>query len=387
MFNIVPRTGFEQNNEAELAASAGNYGTTNDYLSIGSHTDRFAYFANVNGNRSDLGIEPPVAQIIHDTENGYGAFTTLVFDATPDDQLRFVASVRRDDYDIPIFPDQAANDAQHETDAFGILSWVRSLGAATSADVSSAAGQASAAGAADLASPAGGTLTTALFYHFNRVDLDGGPEDFPISTTDLRTSNYLGGQESLRFGWDRNELEAGLYGFAQWDEQRFDVLFNDGSNPPGRQTATPSGGLFAAYVQDTFRATRWLSLSAGVRQTHFSGQVVENATSPRLGAIVELPGLGWALRGFYGKYYQAPPLDTLSGPLLAYATNSDLAFLPLHGERDQEWQVGLAIPAAGWTIDTDYFHTRARNFFDHNPLGNSNVFLPPSSCRSRSTVR
>lgn len=351
VFNIVPRTGFEQTDQAEFLASAGTFGTTNDYLSVGSHSDHFGYYASVNGNRSGLGIEPPVSRIIHDSQDGYGAFTTLIFDATPVDQLRFIGSARRDDYDIPVFPGEAAHDVQREADAFGILSWVRSL--ATS-----------------------GTLTSAIFYHYNRADLDGARTDFPISTTDEHTSNYVGGQESLRFGRGRNVIEAGLYGFAQWDEQRFGVLFNDGSNPPARQSSSPSGRLLAAYVQDTYRPADWLTVSAGVRQTHFAGEVIENATSPRFGATLRLPAFGWELRGFYGEYYQAPPLDTLTGPLLAYATGNDLAFLPLHGERDEQWQAGLLIPAGGWSIDADYFHTRARNFFDHNPLGESNVFLP-----------
>ncbi len=351
VFDVIPRTGFERSNEAELIASAGTFGATNDSLSAGSHTDRFAYYASVNGNRSGVGIETPVAQIIHDSEEGYGGFTTLVFDATPADQLRFVGSARRDEYEIPVSPGEMAGDVQHEADAFGILSWVRSL----SGDAK---------------------LTSAAFYHFNRADLDGAPDDFPISTTDHRSSTYAGGQESLRMATGRSVLEAGLYGFAQWDQQRFDVIFNDGSNSPVHQTARPSGGLIAAYVQETFHAARWLTVSAGVRQTHFAGEVTENATSPRVGATVLLPRVGWMLRGFYGEYYQAPPLDTLAGPLLAYATNSDLAFLPLRGERDQEWQLGVLIPAAGWTVDAGYFHTRARNFFDHNPLGNSNVFLP-----------
>ena len=56
VFNVVPRTGFERNNQAELVLSAGNFYQTNDALSFGSHTERFAYYASVNGNRSDLGL-------------------------------------------------------------------------------------------------------------------------------------------------------------------------------------------------------------------------------------------------------------------------------------------------------------------------------------------
>src|ERR1700676_1723706 len=78
VFNVVPRTGLERNNEGELIASGGSFGQTNDYLSVASHSDNLAYYASVNGNRSGLGIETPVAQIIHDSENGYGGFATLI---------------------------------------------------------------------------------------------------------------------------------------------------------------------------------------------------------------------------------------------------------------------------------------------------------------------
>jgi hypothetical protein len=351
VFNVVPRTGFERDDQGELSASAGSFGQTNDYLSVGSHTDNFAYYASVNGNRSGLGIQTPVAQIIHDGESGYGAFSTLVFDATPDDQIRFVFSARHDNYDIPNSPGDLLDDVQRETDSFGVLSWVRKL----SSDA---------------------VLTTSVFYHFNEADLDAAPNDYPISTTDQRSSTYAGGQETLRFHVSRNDVQVGLLGFGQQDNEHFNVLFNDGSGAPVNQTAKPTGALVAAYVEDTFKATSWLSLMGGVRETYFSGGVVENATSPRLGATVLLPGVEWLLRGFWGKYYQAPPLTTLSGPLLEYATNSDSGFLPLHGERDEEYQFGLTIPLYGWTIDVDHFRTQARNFFDHNPIGNSNVFLP-----------
>ena len=351
VFNVVPRTGFERDNQGELIASGGSYGQTNDYLSVGSHTERFAYYASVNGNRSDLGIATPVAQIIHDAEDGYGGFSTLIFNATPDDQFRLVLSARHDSYDIPNMPGQLADDVQRESDAFGIFSWVRKLGA-------------------DAA------LTSSVFFHQNRADLDGAPSDFPVSTTDQRTSTYVGGQETLRWHVAQQDLQMGVTGFNQRDSENFAVLFNDGSNAPIAQAQNPSGSLVAAYLEDTYKATDWLSFAAGLRQTHFAGALTENATSPRLGVSVLLPKINWVLRGFWGKYYQAPPLTTLSGPLLQFAQANDLGFIPLRGERDEEYQVGLTIPIQGWTVDVDHFHTQAKNFFDHNNIGNSNAFLP-----------
>jgi Carboxypeptidase regulatory-like domain len=351
VFNVVPRTGFERHDTADLTVSAGNFGQTNDYLSFASHTARFAYYTSLDGNRSDLGLMTPDSRIIHDGEDGYGGFSTLVYDASRQDQLRLVVSARRDDYQIPNAPGQLSSDVQREADAFTILSWVHSL--------------------SDSA-----VLTSSLLYHYNRADYDGAPDDYPISTTSQHSSSYFGGEESLHVNVGRNTLEAGLYGFGQYDDQFFAVTFNDGGHVPIAQSVRPGGNLEAGWLQDTYRVARWLTLSAGLRQSRFEGLIAESATDPRLGATVMLPRLGWILRAFWGQYYQPPPLETISGPLLEYARSSALGFLPLHGERDEEYQVGLTIPVRGWEIDVDHFRTQARDFFDHNPIGSSDVFLP-----------
>ena len=68
IFNIVPRTGFERNNEAELVLSLGNWYQTNDQINFGGHTERFAYYASLNGNRSNYGLQTPIGQVFHDAQ-------------------------------------------------------------------------------------------------------------------------------------------------------------------------------------------------------------------------------------------------------------------------------------------------------------------------------
>jgi outer membrane receptor protein involved in Fe transport len=34
------------------------------------------------------------------------------------------------------------------------------------------------------------------------------------------------------------------------------------------------------------------------------------------------------------------------------------------------------VPFRGWTLDVDHYHTNARNFLDHDEIGNSNIFIP-----------
>jgi len=359
IFNVAPRTGFERNNEAELVLSAGNFYQTDDQLNFGGHNNRFAYYGSVSGNRTNLGLQTPTSAVIRDAANGIGGFTSLIYNADSQDQLRLVAQIRHDSYQVPFDPNDPntqgtfLHDVNRETDSFVTFSWVRTF------------------------SP-GLMLTVSPFYHFNRADYESSPADLPSSATEKRSSKYEGGQAVISWVKDRNNLRAGIYGFAQQDNQLFGLIFNDNSapnlNPP--DVETPVGSLVAVYAEDQLKATSWLTLNAGLRQTHFSGGVVENATSPRVGASVRIPKLNWVFRGFYGHFYQAPPLITASGPLLQFVTNQNLGFVPLHGERDEEHQFGVTIPFRGWTIDADNFLTRADNFFDHNNLNNSDIFFP-----------
>jgi hypothetical protein len=371
VFNIAPRTGFERNNEAELILSAGNFYQTNDQFNFGSHTERFAYYASVNANRSNLGIQTPVPQVVHDAENGYGGFGSLIFNVDPSNQLRLVTSLRKDYYQIPYdpFPNDIENapiaangfvaqypslglrDGDHESDAIVNFSWVHTFNSQV-------------------------LLTVSPFFHYNRADYSSSPQDFPVATTQNRGSTYGGGQVSFAANLAKNNLQVGLYSFYQQDNELFGAVFNDGSGAPFTDVEHPSGNLEAFFIDDKFKPFSWLTLTAGMRPTRFSGGVSESAISPRFGASAVIPRLHWVFRAFYGHYYQAPPLITASGPLLNFAQSSNLGFIPLHGEHDEEHQFGVTIPYRGWTLDADNFRTNVVNFFDHNNIGESNLFFP-----------
>jgi len=365
VFNIVPRTGFERNNEAELFLSAGNLYQSNAQLSFGSHTERFAYYASLNGNRSNLGLQTPVAQVVHDATNGYGGFGSLIFNVNPANQLRLVTSLRKDYYQIPydpvpgdlengtngngLYPSIGLRDGQHEGDAFLTFSWVHTFNSRA-------------------------LLTVSPFYHYNSANYDSLLDDFPIASTDHRTSTYAGGQVAFNANVARNNLQLGLYSFYQKDSELFGAIFNDGSNPPFTDREHPSGSLAAFFLDDKFKPFSWLTVSAGIRPTHFSGGVTENAISPRFGVALNVPRLNWTFRAFYGDYYQAPPLITVSGPVVNFCNANNCGFLTLHGERDEEHQFGVTIPYRGWTLDADNFKTNARNFFDHSCIGSGACF-------------
>ncbi|MFL6354473.1 MAG: carboxypeptidase regulatory-like domain-containing protein [Bryobacteraceae bacterium] len=352
-FNIVPRSGFERDREARLVASFGNFNQTNDEFSMGNHTEKFAWYGSVNGNRSDLGLMTPSSAVIHDRQDGFGGFGTLFYNFTPQDQLRVVGSARRDDYQVPNTPeDQIAGvrDNEFERDVLLNLSWVHTLST-------------------------GQLLTISPFYHFNRADYLGGGSDPGLSTQAKQASQYAGAQISYGALSKRHNLRLGVYGFDQRDSNQFAVAATN-SGTSLAQDISPAGFLTTAFLEDQFKATDWFTLSGGIRLTHFNGLLSENAADPRVGAALQIPGLHWMLRGFYGAYYQPPPLSTVAGPLLQFGLDQGFGFLPLHGERDEEYQFGLAIPWRGWVLDGDHSHMHGTNVFDHDALGNSNIFLP-----------
>ena len=353
VFNVAPNTGFDRNRQAELIVSYGNHNQTDDWLSFGDHTAKFAYYVSAGGNNTNWGLEPPTSVNLHNQASGGGGFTSLIYNPSARDQIRFDAGLRLDYYQVPNDPEMQAagiNDRQREQDIFATGTWVHTY------------------------SP-GLMLMVSPFYHFNRAAYEGGPSDVPIAT-DNRASNYEGGQVTVSWLNNRNNARAGIYAFAQQDNTFFSVVANDGSGQQLSQRVYPGGLAFAGFLEDQFKAASWLTFTGGLRMTHFSGNLTENAFDPRLGVAVTVPKLNWVLRAAYSYFYQLPPLDTVSGSLLDFTQSQGLGFLPLQGERDIQQEYGITIPVRNWTSTITYFHTSVRNFFDHDVIGNSNIFLP-----------
>jgi len=368
VFNVVPRTGFERTRQAELVLSAGSFLQTNDQLNFGDHTEKFAYYASLNGNRSDYGLSPPIGQVFHDATNGYGGFASFIYNRTPKDQFRLVSQLRSDFFQIPYDPNpddfenqqfnsSGLRDTQREIDGVTSFSWLHTFNSST-------------------------VLQVSPFFHYNKADYNAPITDTPVATTSDRSSTYAGGQASITTEIARNTLQAGFYSFGQHDNYLFGAIFNDGSGaPPINLPDSANGGDIEEYISDNYKATSWLTLIAGLRQTYFqsassSAQFTENETDPRFGVAIRIPKLNWVFRGFYGRFYQPPPLLTAAGPLVEFANANNTSFAPLHGERDEEHQFGVQIPYRGWLLDADTFKTRINNFLDHSNIGDSSIYFP-----------
>ena len=87
VFNVVPRTGFERDKECDLVITGGNFYQTDDQISCGGHTQRFAYYASLNGNRSDYGLQTPIPQVVNDAVNGFGGFASFIFNPDAEESI------------------------------------------------------------------------------------------------------------------------------------------------------------------------------------------------------------------------------------------------------------------------------------------------------------
>ncbi len=373
VFNVLPRNGFERDREAELLVSAGNLYSGEAQLSLGDHSEKNAWYASLNGSRSNYGLAPPVAAIDHDATNSQSGFISLIRNQTPKDQLRLNGQFRQDYFDIPYDPNPndweqetppggnpyyvsaGLRDAQTERDGFLIANWVHTF------------------------SPRA-LLSAAPFYHYNQANYDSLPTDQPVSTTWHQGSNYGGAQADAHLEAGPNSFSAGLYSFFQAEDDLFGVQVNDGSaTSTPNASSSANAGLVEFYLADHLRLGRYVTLLGGERFSIYRAWLNETAIYPRIGATVEIPRLRWVLRGYYGHFFQPAPILTVSSSVLNYASQQpggENAFTPLPSERDEEHQFGLQIPYKGWLLDIANVKNRVNNFLDHSNLGESNMYFP-----------
>ena len=303
VFNVVTPSGFEHNQQVELVTSYGNFHTTDDQLSFASHTERFAYYASVDANRSDLGLTTPTSAVIHDQDSGEGGFLSLLYNASPHDQVRWIASLRNDHYAIPNDADaqaQGLRDLDLEGDDLVGFHWVHTA-------------------------PGGLILTVSPYFHFNDTHYAGGPGDTPTILNEQSRSDYVGVRAMLQAIKRHHNARVGVESWGQHINTRFALTANPGTSV-FQQQEMHWANTDSLFAEDQYQPTSWLTLDGGLRLVHYGGLLSENAADPRLGGGIHIPRLGWTVHGYYAYYYQPPPLDSLSGPALSLCRNSRLQF-------------------------------------------------------------
>ena len=161
-------------------------------------------------------------------------------------------------------------------------------------------------------------LTVSPFYHYNAANYDSSPTTFPSPPRRIAPPPTPAA---------RSASAPNLPGIIF---RRASTVFTSRITSCSARSSTMAAATALHRHRTPHRQPRrifrrrqiqvipWLTYGRNAAYTFFRRDgFSENAISPRFGAALTVPHLNWTFRGFYGHYYQAPPLITASGPAAA----------------------------------------------------------------------
>jgi outer membrane receptor protein involved in Fe transport len=379
VLDVVTKSGFDRARGGESMVIAAQQRDVEGAAAYGDHADKLAWFAQVAGNRTDLGLTPPSLPAVHDRTWGAGGAARVWASRGTDRLLTMTGSVRADDFAIPRLPqDEGVDDNQAERDVYFHAQW-NHTGARHA------------------------VWSVTPYYHFNEVALNPGvvpdaPSSSELLASDDRRIHYLGMKADWSGSFGRHMIKVGGDSYAGFLRDGF-LLPSVGARhtvplPPGQadtaQGQSPladsvgkAGINSSAFVEDVYQPAGQLTTSLGLRWDRSQAWQTESGLQPRIGLQARVPSTPLTVHAYVGRFFQVPPLEALGPGGAQFAALGDQAFLLVRAERDTQWETGIALPAAGGTLDLTYYDTHATNFLDHEQLGDSSVFLPVNIAQAR----
>ena len=386
LLDVVTKSGFDRARGGESMVIAGQQRDMEGAAAYGDHADSLAWFAQVSGNRTDLGLTPPSLPALHDQTWGAGGAARVWASRGTDRLLTMTGSVRADDFGIPRLPqDESAANNQVERDVYFHAQWNHTG-----------------------AEHAVWSLTP--YYHFSSVALNpdiapGAAASGELLTSDDRGIHYLGVKADWSGSFGRHTIKAGGGSYAGFLRDRFVLPVSATSEgarampvPNERADAAPSasgpassfadfvakaGIESSAFVEDVYQPAGQVTASLGLRWDRAQAWQTESGLQPRIGLQAKVPSTPLTAHAYIGRFFQAPPLEALGPGGAQFAALGEQAFLLVRAERNTQWEGGIALPAGGGIVDLTYYDNHATNFLDHEQLGDSSVFLPVNIAQAR----
>ncbi len=358
VFNIVTRSGFDQPRSGEGTLIAAQQGTVEGAASYGDHTDRLAWFGQGSANRTGLGLTPPAVVALHDTAWGGGASGKVWTQAGNAGLVTLTGSGRADSFQIPVTPDEPDDNTQAERNAFLTVRW-QQAGSGRS------------------------TWSLTPYYHFSRIALNPSAAGSVTASSDDRRLHAVGLNTDWSLTRGRHDVLAGASAEAGLLRDNYFLPALGNQPVPIGDRVRHAGTSQAVYVEDRYRPSEAVTTSVGLRWDRAQAWESEQALEPRGGAWVRLPGLPFTAHVAAGRFFQAPPLQSLGVGGAQFAALGDQAFLFVRAERDTRWETGVSADGRWGRIDVTYYQTRATNYLDHEQLGASSLFLPVNLAEAR----
>jgi hypothetical protein len=351
VMNVVTRSGFERAKGGDAMTLVGQQRMLDSAVSYGAHTDRVAYFGQVSGNETDLGLTPPVLPTNGDHSWGAGAAGKLWMQPGKGQFLTMMASARADNYDIPGLKVEPTGSRQLERDVFANLQWNH-------------AGK--------------GSVVWSLtpYYHFSRVALNGTGAGDSGSSFDDRGIHYIGVKADWSTTPGAHVVKIGGNAYAGFLNDGYLLPALAAGDSALQGSTSHTGVNTAVFAEDSYRSRHGYTLNLGVRWDRSQAYRTESAVQPRIGLRTRIPSTPLTAHAYIGRFFQVPPLETLGVGGAQYAALGDQAFLLVRAERNTQWETGISLKVRGSSVDISYYDNHSTNFLDHQQLGESSVFLP-----------
>jgi outer membrane receptor for ferrienterochelin and colicin len=345
--------------------------------------DRVGLRVGGAASTSDRYLDPVHPDNRHNHGGQANTFGQIEWAATDADRISAGWGIGRADFDVPNNEDQE-EAGQHQRQRLGqsfvSATWQRTWRASI--------------------------VTQSAFYH-RRADasLEGSPQDTPLEANADRTLSRTGVLFAVTKQQHAHLIKAGVewqrlaldetFGFAITDEDeareagfRDEALVYDTDNPfafAGNETPL----LFAAYVQDTWRPSTTVTISAGVRFDRSRQLLPRTQWSPRVGVAYRVDDRT-LLRGSVNRYFQPPQPENL---LLSSSEEArTLSSIVVEGQQggadiepERQWGIELGVErrVSHARLDVAYWKRWMRDVADPNVFAGTTIIFPNAVAEGR----
>jgi hypothetical protein len=410
--DAVTRSGLGAKPFGSFVARYGSFGTVEEQSSLGFGTAKFGNFLVANVLRSGRFLDTPEFLPIHGIGNNGTIFDRLDYAFSPRDTFHLNLYGARNWFQVPNTYDQLGQDQKQRVLTFNI-----------------APGYQHAFGSGML-------LSLNPFYRSDQVNYYPSRDPFadtPATLAEQRRLLNWGFRADFSYVKGAHNIKVGTQVMQTRLKEDFslgitDPLFNavcvnQNGDPLELPTVTnPSrcaplgfdanpnlspglvpfdltrgGTLFAFggkanineqafYIQDTI-TWRNLTLTPGIRVTHYDGLTSDTGAEPRIGAAYHIKRTGTVLRGSYTRAFETPYNENLiiSGSTgVGGLEGGDVSAHPAHPGTRNEYGVGLQQAGGKYVlVSADYFWKFTNGAFDFDTLFNTPLVFPIQWAKSK----
>jgi hypothetical protein len=338
-----------------------------------------ALTVGAGGETSSRFLDPVHPDNLHNDGGTFSGGVQLGWQRSPSSVVNAVAGFGRSTFDVPHGEEQedaGQDQRQRVRNHWQTVSWQRVWSAATVSQV-------------------------AAYHRAGSGALAGSPNDTPLFTNADRSLARAGVLASLTHTSGRHLLKTGAeasrlrvredFSFAVIDDQEAEHAdLSEAARQftpenPFRFHGRATGALFSAYIQDSVRVSRRLSVDLGLRADWSRLLVHASQWSPRLGVSYHMPHTRTTLRASFGRFFQPPQPENL---LLA-SSEEARALSPFAGETgggaalppDRQTAIDLTLDqrlGRHARLDISYWRRRMRNVADPNVFFGTTIVFPNS---------